>query len=627
MCGIGGWWHVEEWLANPALCLERASHLLAHLRHRGPDGTGIWLSHNCCLVHARLAVIDPAVRSAQPFTTEKFAITYNGEIFNYKELGAILERKGIPLRTRSDTEVLLWWFATRKEEGLSQLRGFFAFAFYDIREDRLWLVRDPLGVKPLYWTRLPRGGIAFASELRALTHTLKEHKHQLNVPALLEYLQMSFTASPTTLLHNIYRLDPGTFLHAHPHHGINTYRYFELNPTQEQALSHQEAIDTAQYLLARSVERRLVSDVPVGIFLSGGIDSSLVTALAAHQRTPHLKCAFHVSFTHHHSHDETHRAKLVARYVGIPLQLIDLEERDIKWLASAFVWKMDEPLGDPTLLPLFVMSWVARQQVKVVLTGDGGDEPAGGYRRYLAFSPMTRWLPPALSRLLHIFSPLLPPAPAKWLKAVSLPPASRYWLVASHLPPQIVQKLTNATPDHLQEWNQKMGERTQPLQHTHNPQHTLNQVLLIDTHTILADHMFLKLDRASMSWGLEAREPLADIDLVQFLLALPAHYKVHGTTTKWLLRKVAQNLLPASIANAPKKGFDLPVEWWLTRYLTHWAESCLLTLRTSSLFNRHEIEMLRHTLLRGRLYPLQATTIWHLSVLTQGLQNMGITLP
>jgi asparagine synthase (glutamine-hydrolysing) len=557
MCGIAG-----TTSPDPAVLARMAE----RLAHRGPDGRGTW-SQEVGLVHTRLAVIDLSPGGAQPMASPcgRWVIAFNGEIYNYRELKAGLEAKGESFASASDTEVLLRLLARDGLACLSRLVGMFALALWDRERRELLLVRDRLGVKPLVWARLADGGIAFASEIDAL----RAHPGLdlgLDREALSQYLACLYVPAPRTLHTGIAKLEPGCWLRwrdGRVEHG----RWWTPAVTGERALSLDEAVEELMPLLKQAVAARLVADVEVGCFLSGGIDSSVIAALMAAERkaqgAPPPR-TFTMTFAEA-AYDERHAAGAVARAIGS--RHTELPARpQAAGLLDDMVRRFGEPFGNPTALLIHDLSRKAREHVTVALAGDGGDEVFAGYPRYqggLLAERVAGWLPLPLRHAAALAARLIPESnrgrhawrrAREFLTGLPLPAAERYgaWveyfdpderaalLDVDALPPRPVAALYRAAPS----------------------QHPLDAMQQADLLSFLPGNLLAYGDAMSMAVALEVRLPLIDHRLVEAVGRLsPALRFAAGKKT--LLKAVARRLLPAEIVDRPKLGFNPPMGVWL----------------------------------------------------------------
>jgi asparagine synthase (glutamine-hydrolysing) len=566
MCGIAG--YIDGRSApgsEPVL-----ESMIRRLKHRGPDGQGVWKESrgkwSIALGHRRLSIID-VEHGGQPFASQDGSaqITFNGEIFNFLELAPRLEAKGVRLRTHSDTEVLVELCRLRGASALGDLNGMFAFGFWDRREETLLLARDRAGIKPLYYASLPDGGIAFSSELTSVIQH-PSLRREISLSALTGYFFSDYVHAPESLISGVKKLAPGHFLTWHDGKITEPKPYWnlsEVTPLTELP-SSEVLVDTLEKLLQRAVDRQLIADVPVGVFLSGGIDSSLIAALAQRERRTPLK-TFTISFEDK-DFDESAYARLVAKHLGTehieePLKAGALLEHLDRALDC-----LDEPLADPSLVPTFLLSEVAAAHVKVVLGGDAGDELWSGYPTYHAHH-LARWYAKvptwfrrgAIERGVSRLPVNLAYQSFEWkAKRFALrwdeDPLRRHlsWMSATSLPwlGQLFPSFRGEPPIFQGVASRDFSD-------------LMNALLALDFHTYLPGSVLTKVDRAAMAHGLEVRPPFLDTEVIQWSFSLPSDLKRQGKAGKLLLKQMAQKWLPREILDRPKKGFGIPIARWL----------------------------------------------------------------
>jgi asparagine synthase (glutamine-hydrolysing) len=581
--------------------------MIGTLPHRGPDGEGVWVEPDghAALGHRRLAIIDLTPTGAQPMASAngRFVVTYNGEIYNYPHLRESLERDGVRLVGRSDTEVMVEWIARRGLESfLAEAEGMFAFAAWDRRERRLFLVRDRVGIKPLYWLR--RGGIlAFASELKAL-HRLPDWQPEIDRDALTQYLRFGYVPAPRSIFKDVAKLEPGRFLTwAGGESQIQRYWDPVAVVTKGHAAVHprrnEEILDAVETEVERSVRQEMISDVPVGCFLSGGIDSSLVTAMMQKAAGRPIK-TFSVGFDDPDI-DESQYARAVAGYLGTDHVEVRVSAQDAQNVIPMLPTMYDEPLSDMAQLPTYLVSKLARRHVTVALSGDGGDELFGGYERYriaeATWSNLSRVPGPARSMARAFLQG--PPAPIVAATAHKLGLASSRESAQRRLA-RLAEALEGQSPMEVYRavsslWTDAgdivIGGREPPLP-AYDPAlaRELDPVArfqLVDLCTYLPDAILNKVDRASMAVSLETRVPLLNHKLIELAFRLPLSARRQGGVTKWALREVLYRHVPRALVERPKKGFGVPVGEWLRGPLRAWADDRLSesALRGPGLFD------------------------------------------
>jgi asparagine synthase (glutamine-hydrolysing) len=564
MCGICGFIERRSEGGGRTAALDA---MLARIAHRGPDGEGRSLETHgpwsVALGHRRLSIIDLET-GAQPMATEGAKITYNGELYNFRELRRDLEARGRVFRTKSDTEALLCHLAEHGEAGLAALNGMFAFAFWDEREERLLLARDRAGIKPLYYAELPGGGIAFASELASLT-SHPAVSRELSPEGLVSYFFSDYVQPPHTMIAGARKLLPGHFVvwkngvlsEQKPFWCTSSPRTDVREAERELAAELWSKLDTA-------VDRQLLADVPVGIFLSGGLDSSAVATLASARAKEPMK-AFSIAFDDP-TFDESAYAREVARAIRVEHVVETLREKDLIDVVDSALDQLDEPLADPSYLPTYLLSRLAARHVKVVLGGDGGDELWGGYPTYRAhaharvYAQVPSWvrsrmLAPLIARLpvddryqslewkLRRFTVRWHDDPVtrhlRWMSSVDQPELERALPRSAGLVPEALKTRLPETRD------------------------TLHRMLALDFSTYMSGSVLTKVDRASMAHGLEVRPPILDNDLIDFAFSLPSSYKLRRSTSKYLFKQAARGHVPDDIIDRPKKGFGIPLARWL----------------------------------------------------------------
>ena len=579
MCGICGTFDYSRGRAPDRAVLERMN---ASLRHRGPDGGGVHVDGPAGLAARRLAIIDLAYGD-QPMLAEggELAVVQNGEILNHLELRGELEREGVRFRTRCDTEVLLHMYLRHGPGFVARLRGMFAVALWDRRHRRLLLARDRFGIKPLYYG-LGDGSISFASELKALL-CQPAFSREVDPRALHAFLAFNSIPAPLTIFTAARKLPPGHLLVC-GEGGIEISRYARPAPAPETELRREGADALAQELRERlrdSVAAHLLADVPVGVLLSGGVDSSVLAALAA-EVSPGRISTFSIGFRER-TFNELDLARQVAQRYGTDHHELVVRPH-VDELLPRLVAAFDEPFADSSAVPTFLVSELAASHVKVVLSGEGGDELFGGYETYAA-DQLARRIGPAAARL----APLVERLPSssrrvsleyrakRFVRAAALPPLERHhgWkeiFTAGQRDALLAPRWRDGAVDPLEPWRERFAETEgAPL---------LARLQDIDLGIYLADDLLVKTDRMSMAHSLEARVPYLDPVVAELALALPTPLKVRGLAKKRLLRRAAAPLIPSGILSARKRGFSIPAAAWLRGELQPLARSLLAPERT-----------------------------------------------
>jgi asparagine synthase (glutamine-hydrolysing) len=568
MCGIAG-------LAGPeplgADVRERVVRMRDILAHRGPDGAGLWADAHAVLAHRRLSIIDLA-GGHQPLANEdeRVWVTYNGEIYNHRDVRAELEAAGHRYRTRSDTETIVHAYEQWGDDCVHRFRGMFAFALWDGPKQRLLLVRDRLGVKPLYWARAGER-LLFASEIKSLLASgLIEPR--CNAACLPELLATRYTSGTETLFNGIHKLLPGHRL-VFENGSVRIEQYWDLphdgcDPELER-LDDATLVDRFREMLRESVRLRLMADVPLGMFLSGGIDSSAVAALMAREIDRPIQ-TFSVGFAERDCSELTY-ARQVACAIGADAHEIVIDAHDFFRALPRLVWHEDEPIAHPSSVPLHFVSELARRHVKVVLTGEGSDELLAGYGKYWralanwhAGRAYTRLVPRAVRSA--VASAVVPHVPGRIGRlarrsflAVPPQPAAMFLDTFAGIPMHQQQRLllpsvlAGAEPyaSSLDYFDRVNGHST-----------LLDRLLYMDVKTYLVE-LLMKQDQMSMSTSIESRVPFLDHVLVEFVARLPARLKLHRLTTKRILREAVQQLVPREVLTRRKMGFPVPFAAWV----------------------------------------------------------------
>ena len=591
MCGIAGFLELERRPGTQEL-EAIAGAMAAKLAHRGPDARGIFVDADAGIGfgHTRLSIIDLSPAGAQPMTSScgRYVITYNGEIYSSDELKPELEALGHRFRGHSDTEVIIEAIA---EWGLratvERLIGMFAFAVWDRKDRRLSLVRDRLGIKPLYWGR-QNGRIVFASELKAF-EVLPNWRPELNHDALVSYLRFAYVPSPHSIYRGINKLAPGHGVTIEADSKAETWAYWRLGDVAERGkrapldVSDEEAANAFEALLGDAVQRRLVSDVPLGAFLSGGIDSSTVAAMMRVRSNAAVR-TYSIGFAEK-GYDEAPHANSVARYLGTEHTELYVSPREAHDAIPELPTIYDEPFADSSQVPTYLLSKLTREHVTVALSGDGGDELFAGYTRHRFARPLA-CLPETLGRGLACGLSLA--GPSLWDRVFSLLPARRRPSLAGDKMLKTASMLREggkgAYRSLVSAWDrpesiaklgrESMGPIFDPAVAAALPD-ALDRMQYLDTLTYLPDDILTKVDRASMAVALEVRVPILDHRVVEFSWRLPQRFKMRRGRGKWLLRQVLYRHVPRQLVERPKSGFAIPIASWLRGPLKPWAAELL----------------------------------------------------
>lgn len=617
MCGIAGLMSMGGSTGVSTRDLER---MCTQIVHRGPDAQGTYVRDNVALGMRRLSIID-LVSGDQPVYNEDrtIAVVYNGEIYNYRELRSELEQMGHQFYTNSDTEVIPHLYEQLGMDFPKKLRGMFAIAVHDSRNGRLLLVRDRLGKKPLVYAHY-RDRLVFASEMRALL-VVEPGLAEVDDSALLRYLEIGYFYDPDTAFQKIRRLPAGHMLEC-KNGAIRIWKYWEIPPfLEENSKSENEWLDALEQELASAVRMRLVSDVPVGAMLSGGVDSSLVTALMARASGKQVK-TFSVTFENE-LFNEGPYARRVAEQFGTEHHELAMRA-DVPETIEQLTRLLEEPFGDSSMLPTYLIARLVRQHVTVALSGDGGDELFAGYDRYDAYLRRNRFriVPEVAGRVFRrkVF-PLLPwgATGRRFLYNITLPFAEGYVDAVSVLPSEREQSLY--TEEFLaaagaQETTQAAFARICRQVSSANPLGTLQY---LDMKTYLGADILPKVDRMSMAASLETRAPLLDHVFLELVNRVPAHYKLKNGEGKYLLKKLAERCgVPRQAIHRPKRGFAVPLVHWFRNELKELLMDVLTDRRSlqRGYFKLGGIQALLDDHMRGRdrsreLWVLLMLELWH----------------
>jgi asparagine synthase (glutamine-hydrolysing) len=621
MCGICAIYNFDrdEPVRNEALhAMNR------QIVHRGPDDSGSYFSGNVGLAMRRLSIVDVKA-GHQPLSNEDATvwIVFNGEIYNHAELRPQLEERGHIYRTRSDTETIVHLYEEFGEECVHRLRGMFAFAIWDSRKRQLFCARDRLGIKPFYYAR-QEGRLLIASEIKALL-AYPGFRVELESNTISEYLAFGHVAGPRTLFAGIDRLEPGHWLTADEHGAIRTARYWDLRPSESQDRPFAEHVSNYRNLLEQAVESHLMSDVPLGVLLSGGLDSSVVTALLQKRRGGSIQ-TFSVGYSETES-SELPMACKVAKFLGTEHREVKVSAEDFLRALPRLIWHEDQPLVWPSSVSLYFVCQLARESVKVVLTGEGSDETLAGYDRYAwtlwnkRFDTAYRSVVPEFGRAWvarHI-------ATGSWLGA-----RSRRWMGHTFLA-RDGRSLESIYLDNFYAAFSR-GEQADvltegmagdPYQSAHgfwqkSSGDFLNRLLYLDVKTYLVE-LLRKQDRMSMAASIESRVPFLDHVVVEYALGIPSDFKIHGLNRKRILKQAARDLLPKEVITQRKRGFPTPWRTWLLS--GHLEEIALLLLEPRSqqrglfrpeslrrLFSEHRNRIVDHS---DRIWRLLNLELWH----------------
>lgn len=630
MCGING---IVGNLANTT-DLQAANAVIAH---RGPDAQGVWRGPNVVLGHVRLSIIDVTERSNQPFVKDGLAIVFNGEVYNFRELARELPE--VNFLTHSDTEVVLEAWRRWGVSCLQKLRGMFAFAIHDMRSHETYIVRDHFGIKPLFYS-VSGASVFFSSELKSIEHLLKGQL-RLNVDALVASMMYVWVPEELCIWHGVEKLAPGTYLKVGPDGRVAHEHYWK----SESLLSAESLItdeaDAVRHLgavLERSVEAHLVSDVPVNAFLSGGLDSSLLVAMAR----KHLPAvdSFTIRFSeqdqqHEAMADDAFYAEKVARALNVKLHTIEVSP-DLAQLLPKIVHHLDEPIGDSAAINTFLICDAARQAgVKVLLSGMGADEMFAGYRKHLAnsFASRYRAVPTSLRHFLESGLGLMPVSfrgrgikAVRWAKRFTsfagLPEADAYLRsytyydareLSSAFSPDVTGAVSSLISQHHETFN------------AGRPRGLIDAMCYTDVNRFMNSLNLTYSDRASMAASTEVRVPFIDIEVAKAAFSINGQLKLKGGVQKYILKKVAENWIPRDVIYRPKSSFTMPLRAWIKRDLGDMVNDYLLSpngLGARGILNQQFIKTLVDDERAGR--EDNAQKIWHLLTVEQWMRNHGM---
>jgi len=569
MCGICGKYSLD---GNRSVGEAEIGRMMRTLEHRGPDQSGLFVDGSAGLGHRRLNIID-LDSGRQPIFNEDgtMAIVFNGEIYNYRELTASLKQRGHAFKTKSDTEAILHLYEDLGEKCLNELRGMFAFAILDRSKNRLFVARDRVGIKPLYYTAT-KDCLLFASEIKALLQD-PEVPPEVNPSGIFDFLTHTYTPGPATVFRNLWKLPPGHYLIAE-NGGYEIREYWSLLPCfgNSNGMRLPEAEDRLVGLMRETIRIHEISDVPIGFLLSGGVDSTATLSFAREEMDNRLK-TFTIGFGGQEFEDERVYARIAAKKYGVDHHEMTMSAEDFFDFLPKYVWHMEEPVFEPPAIGLYYVSKMAREHVKVLLSGEGGDECFAGYQTYRNLVFLEK-LKKRLDGNRESFARLLgkvnrvagSEALERYLPLLNIPLGKYYFSRASN---------PGAPSNHVYEKAYSEGFRsslggTSPSDpfrgylEAATGLSDLKKMLYVDTVTWLPDRLLLKADKMTMANSLELRVPLLDHKLLEFAAGLPDSYKLHGFKTKYLFKKVLRGRIPEEILKRRKAGFPLPYGRWMS---------------------------------------------------------------
>ena len=574
MCGICGIVNFDRSEPVDPSLIERMTTVLVH---RGPDDDGYFVEANTGFGHRRLSIIDLGGGKQPIFNEdESILIVFNGEIYNYADLTAELTQLGHHFKSRSDTEAIVHAYEQYGDACVDHLRGMFAFAIWDRRRKRLLVARDRLGIKPLYLYQCD-GFLAFASEIKSLLQ-IPEVSRVVNPDALEPYLTLRYVPGPQTMFKGISKLQPGHLL-VMDDRGVRIRKYWDLEYRTGEAMSVDDYLGRFEELLEESVKLRLVAEVPLGVFLSGGLDSSAILAvmskLRGGERIKTFSIGYEVPRAQEESVNEFEYARLAAKAFGAEHHEFRLTVEDFRDSLTDLVWYLDEPLADDSCIPLYFIARLARKHITVVLSGEGADEILAGYgiyKRMLAIDAAYEQFPRLTPWIARKLASMVPgQVSQRYARWASLPMEQRYRGVSMGMPTALRGQLLGR-----QGGETAVDDVFRACFEAVPTKNVLNRMLYADAKIWLPDDLLLKADKMTMANSLELRVPFLDHKLVEYAATLPADLKLKGRTGKYLLRRAMKNVLPKRIITRSKKGFPVPTESWLRDDLKDFVHDTLL---------------------------------------------------
>lgn len=621
MCGIAGIVFKQQSLIDNQLIVDATS----RIHRRGPDNQSTFIHQNVHLGHRRLSILDTSAAAHQPMSdpSGNFTIIFNGEIFNFKSIKEELLSKEYQFHTTGDTEVLLYAYMEWKEKCLEKLNGFFSFSIFDKNKNILFIARDRVGIKPLSYY-IDENYFAFSSELKAIFAI--PIKKEIDFSSLQLYFQLNYIPTPASIYKNIKKLLPGHYIQYNiSAHEYKIEKYFHLpNPSQveNKSISYDDAKKRLKQEIEKSVQLRMISDVPLGAFLSGGIDSSIIVNVAT-QYTDKLN-TFSIGFADNHFFDETHYAELVAKKFKTNHTVFKLTNNELLESMQTLFDYIDEPFADSSALLVNILSQKTREKVTVALSGDGGDELFAGYNKHFAeYRIRNKGLKEWGVKTLHPFWKIFPQARHskyanlfrqldRFATGAKMNNQERYWRWCSFIDEKEVEAYFNNIP--LSKEYQKIKDHY--TKGINNSGGSLNENLWADIHLVLPNDMLTKVDLMSMANSLEVRVPLLDHNIVEFANSLPVSYKIDSKLKKKILQDTFRESLPNELYNRPKKGFEVPLLQWMRNELKSLIMDDLLSdsfILEQGIFNISYIQKLKKQLFSNNPGDIHAQ-IWALII-------------
>lgn len=628
MCGITG---LIDYRKNTSEAVLQK--MTKSLHHRGPDDKGVFFEQNDQAViglgQTRLSILDLSQNGHQPMYFKNWVIVFNGEVYNYEEIAKELKLKGYSFVSDSDTEVILKAFDCWGINAVQKFIGMFAFAIYDKEEQELYLFRDRAGVKPLYFYQKD-GLVLFGSELKVF-HEHDGFEKRIDQDHLALFLQYNYIPTPYSIFKNTFKLAPGSFVKIKlAQQSFETTEYWSIEEVYNQPklnISYEEAKEELERLLLDAFSYRMVADVPVGMFLSGGYDSTAVAAMLQANNKERLK-TFTIGYDENEFDESTHAQK-VADHIGTDHHLKIVRPDDVRDILKMLPFVYDEPFADNSVVPTLLLSQFAREQVKVALSGDAGDEIFAGYNKFnrsLSFTKMPRTVQSLLSGTMGLINPERIPIlknsynfPTRYYKMRKIwrnkTPDYAMKVISEYITDQDLKKyLTTQTAQKKTYFDiaDQLNSGNEPL----------NKLLAIDYKTFLLDNNLMKMDRATMAVGLEGREPFLDQRIIEFAARLPANYKLRNGTNKAILKDIVHNYVPKEIMDRPKMPFLAPLSKWLQKDLRNYYQSYINeeTIKKDGFFS-NEVIKLRDEFLGGK--GINNQKLWNILVFQMWMEKWG----
>lgn len=620
MCGIAG---KLNFGSNPDISPALITAMLDMIRHRGPDDEGLYVSGPVGLGHRRLSIIDLS-SGHQPLSNEDGTVwlVFNGEIYNYKELRRYLVSQGHTFKTQTDTEVIVHLYEELGESCVEKLRGMFAFALWDVRDRLLLLARDRVGIKPLYYS-LTNSAVVFGSEIKAI---LADPAITAEcAPEMIDrFLTFYYMPGEETLFRNINKLAPGSYMTVR-HGKAEIRQYWDLQFTKSNLNLHQAEAELSS-LLDETVQLHMISDVPVGFLLSGGVDSTAMLGFAS-EKTEQPLSSYTVGFTDAGVVDERPYAELAARTYGTEHHAMSIDAADFQNFLPDYVWHMEEPVCEPPAIALYYVSRLAKQYVKVLISGEGGDEAFAGYQNYRTMLWMERFKKHcsfgrdmAFKGISALNTVLRSDRVAEYAPLLKTPFEAYYYSRTSNPFRFFNSRFEQLYSPDFRSLVQKDRSLRSIRGHLHRRPDAdiLDRMLYVDLKTWLVDDLLLKADKMTMANSVELRVPLLDHKVLEFAASLPSNFKVHKFTTKYILKRSLSKRVPRAILKRKKVGFPVPYASWMRKELRAWVHDVLLDSRTLArgYFDKRCIEQLLSDNLRTGIYPkeifsLVVLELWH----------------